>query len=40
VLDGTPKVRNLQVSSSTFHKIAAGAGEGSLTTSPVPGVGG
>ena len=40
VLDGAPKVRNLQVSSSTFHKIAAGAGEGSLTTSPVPGVGG
>ena len=40
VLDGTPQVRTLQVAYSTFQKIAAGAGEGSLTTNPTPGVGG
>jgi hypothetical protein len=41
VTDGHPKVRNLQLAYSTFHKIAIGAAASNASiTSQTPGVGG
>jgi quinol monooxygenase YgiN len=40
VIDGTPKVRSLQVAYSTFHKITIGVAASGSITEQTPGVGG